>query len=266
MRSFIAAELRLRAHMLGGLAAGAFTFPLIMALSYKSIGVDALGPAFDGRSPRVFTAFAGTDSVNVLSPHGWMGLAFNHPLLLTVTLTAGVSFGAGAIAGQVESGRAELLFTRPVARRTLTLAPLLAWCLAELGILTAAATGAVVGGLLASDIHDAGVARLLLAPVQLIPLAALGAAIALAASAFAATRGRAIGAAVGALVLGYLLTVVSGLLDGAEWLRWLSPFGYYSPGRAIVDGIVWWHAAVLLAAAALLVVLAIRQCERRDLA
>lgn len=265
MRPLVFAELRARRRMIISLAAGAFTYLLILAVSYHAFGA-GLDKAFAGDTPRAFTAFSGSRSGDILSPHGWMGLGFNHPMLMITTLTAALAIGTGAIAGEVDSGRGQLLFTAPLPRTRFLWAALLIWAVAELAILVAALAGATVGALLSADLRSAGVAELAWAPLQLAPLTLLVASAGLLASVVSPTRGRALGATVGVTVLAYLVNVISGLSGALDWMRWCSPFGYYDPGTAITDGLQLGPAAILLGLAGALLVAARTLLERRDLA
>lgn len=266
MRPLVAAELRARARMIAGLATGAFTYLLILALTYHSIGVQALGKAFDSGAPKAFTAFSGSRSGDVLSPHGWMGLGFNHPMLMITTLTAALAIGTGCVAGEVDSGRAQLLFTAPVARARFLGAAVVVWAVSEGVILLAALAGALAGAGASADLRAAGLAGLAWAPLQLLPLTAFVAAIGVLASTYADTRGRALGVAVSLVVAAYLLDVVAGLSASLDALRWVTPFGYYDPGAAITRGLRPWPFIGLLAGAGVLLALARRRLERRDLA
>lgn len=266
MRPFVVAELRARRRMIAGLGAGAFTLLLIVALAYRSIGLDALGAAFGHHAPSAFTAFSGSHGGDILSPHGWMGFGFNHPMFLVVTLAVAISVGAGAVAGEVDSGRAELVFTTPIPRRRFLAASLAIWLLAELAVVAAGWLGALIGALCSSDLRDAGIADLAWAPLQYLPLALFVAACAFLASAAASTRGRANGIALGIAVFWYLLNVVSGLIHSLDWLRWLTPFGYYEPSRAIERGLQLGPATLLVGLAVLLLAAAVELTDRRDLA
>lgn len=266
MRAFIRAELLSRNRMVGGLAAGAFTLLTIVALAYRSIGLQALGKAFPDKLPSGITALSGSRSGNWLTPHGWMGFGFNHPLFLVLTLTVAISIGSAAIAGEVDTGRAELLFSGAVPRTRFLAATIAIWLGAEVAVLLGGLAGGLLGGALSSDIRHAGLGALVWAPLQELPLTAFVAACSFLASAAASARGRAMGLAVGITVGAYLLNVISGLIGALDWVRWLTPFGYYDPGAAIAGGPSLRDAAVLLAGAAILLVAARALLVRRDLA
>jgi ABC-2 type transport system permease protein len=264
--AFVRAEIISRNRMIAGLAAGGFTLLLIVGLSYDSLGQGTLGAAFKGKLPTGITALSGSRNGNWLTPLGWMGFGFNHPLFLVLMLTAAISVGSAAIAGEVDSGRAELLFTSAVPRTSFLGWTVLVWLAVQLAVLAGAIAGALLGGALSDDIRAAGLAEVLYAPLQFLPVAAFVAACSFLGSAIADTRGAAMGIGVGVAVLGYLLNVISGLISQLDWLRWITPFGYYDPGTAITEGVDVGHAAVLLGASALLMVAARAQLLRRDLA
>lgn len=267
MSAFARAELFSRRRMIAGLAAGACTLLAIVAASYQSLGQVAFGRTLArGHAPRVYTAFAGSRDIDLASPHGWMSFGFNHPLFLVLTLTVAISIGTALVAGEVESGRAELLFVRPRSRRQFLVAGVAVWVCAEFLVLIAALAGALIAGAFSAQMRAAGLAPLILAPLQFLPLAAFVAGLSFLASARARTRGQAMGLAVGVTVLAYLANFVSTLVGGLGWLRWISPFGYYDPAGAIVHGFAFWHAAILLAGAGLLLAAAGASFDRRDLA
>lgn len=267
MSGLVRAELTARRRMLTAVALGAATFLVIMAASYRSLGLglmqDLVGK---GSAPRFFDALTGGSSTDLLTPHGWLGFGFTHPLFLVLSLSVVLSIGAGAVAGQVESGRAELLLARPLRASRLVWTGLAAGVLAEAAVLLGGLAGALGGGVLSSDIRHAGLAPLILAPLQFVPLAVFALCAALLCSALARTRGRALGAATGLLVIAYLAKFTAGLIDGLGWLAHLSPFDAYDPVGAIEHGPRWGEAGALLAVSALLLALAVRAADRRDLA
>ncbi len=266
MSALIRAELRSRRRMLAGLSLGAFTLLLVVALAYHSVGLGAFGRAYGRRLPTGFQAFSGSRHGDLLSPHGWLAFGFNHPLFLVLTLTVAISIGTGAFAGEVDLGRSELIFVRPVGRGQFLAGALVVWLGAELIVIAGAWGGSLIGGLLSSDLRRSGLGPIGLAPLQYLPLALLVTTVALLASAASHSHGQAVGVAVGTAVIAYLTNLVSLMIGSLSWLHWLSPFGYYDPQGAIVDGPSWSDAGVLLVAATLLLAACRVILDRRDLA
>ena len=265
MRALIRAELVARRRMLSGLSAGAFGILLIVAATYRSLGVDLLGQGFARRTPKSFSALSGTAGADLLTPQGWLGFGFAHPLFLVYSLTVAIAVPAAAIAGEVETGRAELLFVRPRGRQAFLGASIAVWAVAQLTVAAAACAGALLGAAFDPDVSGVGPGPIVVTALQGLTLFALVASVAFLASALARTRSQAAGVAIAVTAGLYLVNFVSSLVDGIGWLRWCSPFGYYEPVSTMSDGFAFGRAAVLLAASVLLLALAARALERRDL-
>ena len=166
-----------------------------------------------------------------------------------------MAIGTAAIAGDVESGRAQLWYTRPVPRHLILRGRLVFWLFAQVCVVVAGVAGGVLASLLSDSLGREGAEVAIRAGVQFLPLALFVGALSFAVSAFAPTRARALGRTLGIAFLGYLANFVSLLWSAAEPLRWITPFGYYDP-LGVVQGIRWRDAVVLTVAASVLVVVA----------
>jgi ABC-type transport system involved in multi-copper enzyme maturation permease subunit len=265
--ALLQAELRSRQRWLAGLAAGAFTFLFVLAVSFTSLGLGASKGMLETQSrPKVYDAFAGSEGADFLHARGWLAFGFTHPLFLVLTLSVAVAVGAAAIAGEVESGHAELVFSRPISRSTVLGAWIAVWAVGEAVVIAAALAGAAVGGAASSDIGFADIGGLAGAAAQYLPLAFLVAATAFLASSLARTRGRALGVATGVTFTAYLVNFVAGLFDGLGWMHHISPFGYYDAFSAADRGVAWGDALLLVAFGAVLLAAARAVLMRRDLA
>jgi ABC-2 type transport system permease protein len=259
------AELRSRYRTLLALCAGTFVFLLVLAGTYTALGgASGLAKSFGREQPAFLSAFAGTRHANLFAPENFVGFGFLHPLFLVLTLAVGVSIGTAAVAGDIETGRVELLYTRPLRRTTLLDARLGVWALAQVGVVAAGVGGAWLGTRLSQDLRSISPVLLVRIAVQYLPLAVLFAAVAFLASATARTRGHALAVAVGVAALSYLVNFLALLWHPLAWAQRITPFGYYSPlestNRVDVGNIV-----VLLAVAGVLLFVARRWVERRDL-
>jgi ABC-2 type transport system permease protein len=265
MSALLRAELVSRWRVLAGLTVGLFAFMFVMASTYQSLGVGMLGSAFSAHTPKAVSAFSGTPGASLLTPSGWLGFGFAHPTFLVLSATVAIAIPSASIAGEVESGRAELLFARPQTRRRLLAVSVGVWAIGQLIVAAGALGGTLAGSLLDSDIAGLGIVAMLAATLQSLTVFAFVAAVAFLASARARTRGAAIGVTIAVVAGLYLVNFISGLVDGLGWVRWLSPFGYYSPAATLADGLAFGDVAVLLGAAAVLMLLAAVSLDRRDL-
>jgi ABC-2 type transport system permease protein len=264
MRALVLAQIRSRLVATLSLAFGGFALMLVIGVTYETFGTGLLGGAGKDGSAAL-DAFGGPGGTDVLSPAGWIGLGYNHPIMLVIAMASGVAIGSGAVAGMVDSGQAEMLFTRPVRRSAFLAAAVGVWIVSQTIVLTGAGLGAVLGGAFMAPIRGLGLWRLVLALPELLALGAFVGAIAVLASTMSRTPGRAIAITVAVAVVAYLLSFMSGLSASLDWLRWATPFGYVDPGGAISGGLDVLHVLVLAALAGLAYVAALAQVTRRDL-
>lgn len=239
MIALTVAELRSRRRSLAGVGLGCFVALMALTGTYTFIGgqqgfTQTFGAA---NGAKLMSAFAGSPSANIAVPTNFVGFCFSHPILLLLVISVAVSSGAAAVAGDVESGRAEMLFSAPLSRTAVQGARVLAWGIAQGVVLGCAVLGAL--------------------------LFFLGAA-AFAASSCTRSRGTALGLAVGVAAASYTANLVALLWHPARFLRHLTPFGYYNP-TAAATGVHWLDAAVLVDAGVLLLLLSRWWLEARDL-
>jgi len=172
----------------------------------------------------------------------------------------------GIIARPIEDGTIELALARPVNRRRFYLercgalllvgALMSVWAVAAVWVDTRIFGGAHVAWRWLLLTQLAGGAFLLFA-------LGLGAVI----SARASVARTASSAAIGVLILGYLLNSLGTLSDRLTWLTYLSPFHYAQLSAILVQHqLTWWHLILLsgLGVAGLIAGLII--FDRRDLA
>lgn len=263
--ALIRAELRARRRSLGALGAAAFVFLLALAGTYTALGGAAgLAQSFGRRTPAFFSAFAGSRNVNLFTPANFVGFGFLHPLFLVLTLTVGISIGAAAVAGDIETGRVELLYPCPIRRATVLNARLAVWAGMQIAVIAAGVAGSWAGTRLSHDLS--GVDPMLYARLAAayLPLAAVFGAVAFLASAMTRTRSHALSAAVGLAALAYLVNFVALLWHPVAWAQRLTPFGYYTPLDS-PDRVDLANVAILLSVAVVLLVAAQWWLQRRDL-
>jgi ABC-2 type transport system permease protein len=261
------AELRSRVRSLAAITIGAFLFLLSVAATYQAFGGAEMSTKFfSGKTPAAMAAFSGSKTTDLFSPKHYLAFGFNHPLFLVLTLAVALSIGGRSIAGDVESGRAELLYSRPVARSRILLAHGLMWLIAQTLVISAAVAGAVAGTRLSPDLKNSGVGfNLVWVGVQYFGVTAVFAGAAFAASALVRSRSAALGVAIGVTALSYLVNFVSLLWEPIESLGRATPFGYYEPMEVATGGLAIGKLAVLLGVTVILFVIADVALEHRDL-
>lgn len=194
---------------------------------------------------------------------GWMrseiGAVYG-PLVIAATA---ITSAAGSTAGEEEDGVLGLTLAYPIARTHLLLAKAAAVALHVALVALGTFLGLVAGVALAGG----GITLGHLAALVL-HLAFFGWAVGAVALALAAITGRravASGGAAAFALAGFLINGFAPLVNGIEWLKYLSPFYYYAGSDPLGNGIRLGHLAILAATALALTAVATARFGRRDL-
>ncbi|HEX2052922.1 MAG TPA: ABC transporter permease subunit [Actinomycetota bacterium] len=250
--------------LVAGIGFGAFLFLSILgsSLFLEEITGGAGNAEFFAEPPRAVEALSGAS--DFLSPIGWLSSAMNHPISLTLQTLAALTVAA-SIPTEIERGTLDLILARPVSRAQYIVSKI------------AAAAGAValvqVAGLVAML-----VARSMLDDLEVVSFSAVFRLFAASfclflafsmlsflISARSSLRARALGLSVGLVVVSFFLNFLGLLFDEASFLRYLSPFHYFSPGDHLSGDAPWYYPVVLLALAAAAGAGAYRLFSTRDL-
>jgi ABC-2 type transport system permease protein len=254
------------------------TFRLAVRLRMRSTGVSALGmasvilmvgalfPAVGDSIGRldlpdgVSDLLGGADYGSLV---GWMRSEIGAVYGPLVVAAAAIMGAAGATAGEEEDRILGLVLAHPIPRSRLIVAKAAAVFVSVLIIAFSTWLG-LVGGV---AIGGGGIAIGNLAALAL-HLAFFGFAVGAFALALAAATGQkaiATGGAAAFAVVGFLVNGLAPLVDGLAWLRYLSPFHYYSGDDPLTTGVDLAGLGVLGAAALALTALAVMGFQRRDL-
>jgi ABC-2 type transport system permease protein len=193
---------------------------------------------------------------------GWMRSeigAIYGPLVIAASAIA----AAAATAGEEESGILGLVLAHPVARGRVMLAK--GGAVAVVVVIVAAGTWL---GLLAGVAAAGGGISVADMTALAVQLACFGFTFGALALALAGLTGRKAVAAAGAGAFGVLAFLVNGfapLVDGLDWLKYLSPFYWYAGHDPLTNGLFVGGLVVLVVTTAVLVVVAVVGFRRRDL-
>jgi ABC-2 type transport system permease protein len=194
---------------------------------------------------------------------GWMRSEIGAVYGPLVIAGVAISAAASLIAGEEEDGILGIVLAHPLTRSSLVLAKAAAVGVAVLVIALGTWVGLVVG----VAIGGGGVAISNLAALS-IHLVFFGLTLGALALAIAAATGRKTAAIGGAAAFGLVSFLINGfapLVDALNWLKYLSPFYYYSANDPIGNGIDVGDLVVLAAATAALVIAGALAINRRDL-
>jgi len=206
------------------------------------------------------------------TPEGRLAFAYEDSPTIVLTALWAVSRGTNCLAGRLEEGTMELLLAQPVRRFTIfsthTTITLLG-CVA-LGAASWLGTGL---GIAIAGFEPPPAWRLFIpTSVKLVGLSVFWTGLATLISAFATSRGQAVGVAIGFYVFEITFLIVSRLSSQLEWMKWITVLSAYEP-TATTIGIandpaaswpLFWQANAVLygGGVALLAAAALRFCRR----
>jgi ABC-2 type transport system permease protein len=175
-----------RRRMLLGLALGMVAFETLIIVITRTIPPQDMFAGSIRQPPSAFRAFSGSSGVVSLASYpGLVGAGLVHPFWIAMQLTVVGSFGAAAVAADVEAGTIELLMVRPISRARL-LAERTAALVTGSVLVTVAAIAAVAVGVAATPrLHEA----VSLAGVAAAGMLGLGLALCIAGPVLAVSGG-----------------------------------------------------------------------------
>ena len=205
-------------------------------------------------------------SSDLLTPEGWLGLGYTHPLTLVIMIIWVIAVASGAVAREVDEGTIEFLASRPVDRR-IVLAMRVLLCVAGLLVLLGAAyLGTIVGTFFVADLRTFSRLAGLRLPAALLPLLVAIVGVSFLASVTTSRRSTATAIAIGFAIGSYFLNLAAILWPPLEPLAPLSVFHYLAPTEWLRHGIVWPDAAIPTSVGAIFLFIAHEAFHRRDLA
>jgi ABC-2 type transport system permease protein len=249
----------LRLRLLGAIlaAVGMFIVIVMVGALFPSIG-DSIGRLHvpDG----VANLLGGADYSTI---SGWMRSeigAIYGPLVIGASAIAAAS---ATTAGEEERGILGLVLSHPVTRGRLVIDKAAAVAVVVLVV----AFGTWVGLLTGVAVAGGGIPVANITALSL-SLACFGFALGGLSLALAGTTGRKSVAVAGAgafAVVGFVVNGFAPLVDGLDWLEYLSPFYYYTGHDPLTRGFDWAGVVVLTLATVALVTVAVVGIQRRDL-
>lgn len=246
---------------LGWWSLGLIAIALMYLAFYPSIAENA--KVYDEITKSLPEALRNIAAADYSSPRGYLQTEFFGTMGFIILLVFFVGRGVGAIAGDEERGRSELILAAPVSRQryllervlAMVLEAMLAWILLVVALLVLGPAFDLVVGF---------------APLAVATASAIAGALVFGLIAFfvgAATGKRSLALGVGSAVAiaGFLFTLLSPIAKSLESLQFLSPCRQAIGYAPLVNGMQWDQFAILIGEALVLIALSIWAYCRRDL-
>jgi ABC-2 type transport system permease protein len=180
------------------------------------------------------------------SPSGMLSFGWNHPVTHALLTAVAITFGARAVAGEIENGAIELILAQPISRARYLGAHVLFAIASLILVLSMGMLGTVIG----QRVFDLPLFQwvslgALMLNAMLLMLAIFS--LTLLISCFGRESGRVGGLAVLLTLISYVIGVVSNLWSKAAFLRPYSLHDYYEPRDILAHDHLATSSVVLLA-------------------
>lgn len=242
-----------RTHRVGLAAAFVFVaaFQLLMMFLVETLDLPSMLQGVFRMFPEPAQQLFGDQFIADFSVSGIVALAYDHPLILVTLLLVGISVPVRSLAGAVERGTLELLFTMPVPRLRIGLSLWLATGAFLLILLFGCWLGTALGFALFPETRDLHVVTFLRLGLNLWLLTFVVSSYALLISSYAREGAPAGQLAAGVTLFFFFLDYAVKIWPEIEVLGTLSPFHYYDPQGMLRGEAPWVRNLLVLFGVAL---------------
>lgn len=256
-----------RTHRVGLAAAFVFlaAFQVLMMFLVETLDLPSMLQGVVGMLPGPVQQLFGDQFISDYSVSGIVALAYKHPLILVTLLLVALSLPVRHMAGAVERGTLELLFSMPVARLRIGLSLWLASGAFLLILLVGCWLGTGLGMALFPETRGLDVVTVLHVGLNLWLLAFAVSSYALLISSHLREAAPATQIAAGLTLFFFFLDFAVQIWPAIEVLGPLSPFHYYDPQGLLRGEAPWVRDLVVLLGVALVSgSVALVRIRRRD--
>jgi ABC-2 type transport system permease protein len=192
------------------------------------ISAPALAEFLANSLPQRMQRISAVPISELATPAGHVAVAFAHPIVLFGTAIWAIARGSDCVSGEIGRGTMEMLLAQPVSRTKIFATHSLATILGSL-LLAVAVWFGIVTGLATSSLGENLSATRFIAPsanlfARLICISGVAALV----SSWDSQRWRTVGLLGAWYVVSMILELVSRLVDGCEWVKYLSFMTAYS--------------------------------------
>lgn len=212
--------------------------------------------------PEAFKGMIGGE-IDISTINGYLSMelfSFFYPFMV---LAFTIMYGSSLIAGEEDSGTLDLLLATPIPRWRVFLDKFLALVVFTTVTLIAMVLGLLIGMPL-FGVEGLDVGRTLAATFNMELLGLLFGALALAVTGTQGARGMALGLALGAAAITYLIFVLSDIANLPDALNWLSPWYHYNGPTVMREGLDLARTALMAVLTVIFIVFGLRSFQRRD--
>ncbi len=202
----------------------------------------------------------------LLTVAGAVAFGYMHPMVLTLSIIVAIVLPTRHVAGEIEKGTLELLFSLPIKRSAVVLSLWVFSGMALLGLVIGGWMGSGVGLWLFPEARSVPILGIAKAGLNLWLLMFAISSYTLLISAYAREGGQATLRAAGLTLLFFFLNTIAIFWPTIDFLGLFSIFYYHKPQLVMMDAsVLGRNVAVLVGVILVCGALAVRQVRRRDI-
>ncbi len=176
----------------------------------------------------------GEEFIAQFSVRGAAAFGYNHPLVITFLAIVAITFPSKHIAGEIEMGTLELLFSMPIKRISIALSLWIVSVLAIFFVIAGCWSGTLISTLIFPEAGLLPFSKILLIGINLAVLMLCINAYTFLISAYSREASRVALNAAGITLFFYFLNYIAKIWTAANFLNPFSIFYYYEPQEVMM--------------------------------
>ncbi|MCU6712595.1 ABC transporter permease [Paenibacillus sp. J5C_2022] len=238
---------------------------MVVASMSKYAGMTESGGAMNelmASMPKTMKAIMGLGELDISTIDGYYGMVYLYLLIMAAVHAS--MLGANIVAKEERDRTSEFLLVKPISR-----SQALTYKLCAAGInLVLFNVVTLVSSLLSIGVFEGGREAfgeifILMPGLLFVQLLFVGVGVAIAA--WGKSPRRAVSISAGVMLLTFLLSVAVDMSESLSFLRWFTPFQYFSASSVLKDGLHGGYVALALLITAVSVALAYFTYNKRDI-
>lgn len=216
--------------------------------------------------PQELQQFLGEEFIAQFSVKGAAAFGYNHPLVITFLAIVAITIPSKHIAGEIENGTLELIFSMPVRRISITLSLWVVSIIAIFFVITGCWLGTFISTLIFPEAQLLPFSEIFLIGISLGALMLCINAYTFLISAYSREGSKVALQAAGVTLFFYFLNSIAKIWSTASFLKPYSIFYYYEPQNVMMgDANLGRDLTVLGLITILLMIPAVYKINRRDI-
>jgi ABC-type transport system involved in multi-copper enzyme maturation permease subunit len=241
-------------------------FQLLMLTLVVETDLLNIAKIFFSRFPPQVQQFLGEELLAQFSVNGAVAFGYNHPIVLIFLAVIAIMLPAKHLAGEIEGGSLELLFSLPIKRFKLAFTLWILSILSLLVVIIGGWVGTFIGLMIYPQVSDLPLSIIFRIGLNLWFLMLAINAYTFLFSSFSRESGKVTQRAAGLTLFFYFLGYTVRLWNKASFLKPITIFTYYQPQSLAMNQNLWLKNIGILAVLVIIfMVVAFRRINRRDI-